>query len=322
MAGARTEAIIRQLAEIEDRGGEGTLVFGRGKTLHVSNLDKPYFPEGITKGAVMRYYTLVSPMLLPVIKDRPLILKRYPNGIDGPSFFQQSAGEHTPEMVRTGRVATAAGDRAERLIGGDLPTLLHTVQIGTIAIHAWQARVQNPDVADTTTIDLDPGDDVSFKAVVNLAKQVKAELDRMQLLGAIKTSGASGLHIVLPLPANTGFEDAARIAALVGARVMDRYPEQATLERSVRARPAGTIYIDAQQNAKGKSVVAAYSVRERAKATVSAPLDWRELRSTLRIDAFTIESMPARLRKVGDLWSAAMKRRNTKRTIDRALRDS
>ncbi len=315
----RTDAVVRQLRAIEKKGGDGDVELARGKQLHVSSLDKVYFPKaGYTKGDVMRYYATVAPALLPIIKDRPLVLKRYPEGIGGFSFFQQNAGEHLPAGVRTATVGTGRG-RAERLVGGDLATLLYTVQIGTIAVHPWQSRTRTHQYADTTTIDLDPGDDVKFSAVVTLAKLIKAELDKLALKAAIKTSGSSGLHIVLPLPPKTAYEDAAALAELIAARVEEEHPDRATTERSIKARPAGTIYVDAQQNAEGKSVVAAYSVRERPMGTVSAPLDWRELRATLRLEAFTMETMPGRLRKVGDLWGAAMARRNTRRAIERAL---
>ncbi len=318
MSGERN--VIKQLQQIEREGGEGELALGRGKALHVSSLDKPFFPKaGYTKGDVMRYYTLMSPMLLPIIKDRPLILKRYPNGIDGPFFFQQNAGKSTPPGVRTAMITAATGARTERLVGGDLSTLLYTVQIGTIAVHTWQARIKTRQYADTTTIDLDPGEDVPFREVITVAKYVKAELDKMMLVAALKTSGSSGLHIVLSLPPRTVFEEAALVAERVAERVVEAHPDRATIERSIKARPSHTTYVDAQQNAEGKSVVAAYSLRERPKATVSAPLEWNELRATVRLEQFTIETMPARVRKVGDLWSAALRNRNTRRAIDRVL---
>ena len=315
--------VVQQLERIERDGGDGTLRLGRRRTLHVSSLDKRFFPKArITKGDVMRYYASVASALLPAIKDRPLILKRYPDGISGPSFFQQNAGDHTPPGVRTATVPTESGDDAERLIGGDLSTLLYTVQIGAIAVHAWQSRVRTPKYADTTTIDLDPGDNVPFRAVVDLAKRIKSELDELDLVAGVKTSGSSGIHIVLPLPPRTSFDFAGRIAQAIAEQVARRNPRLATVERSIRARPRGSIYVDAQQNSAGKSVVAAYSVRERPGATVSAPLEWSELRKTLRLDTFTLETMPARLRKVGDLWQAAMSRRNSKRALDRVLRDA
>ncbi|MGE5100416.1 MAG: non-homologous end-joining DNA ligase, partial [Deltaproteobacteria bacterium] len=281
---------------------------------------KLFFPEsGITKGDLMRYYATVAPVLLPVVEDRPLVLRRYPNGIGGSSFFQQNAGDNVPDGIRTARIKTGHGEPADRLIGGDLMTLLYIVQVGAIAVHTWQSRTQSASFADTATIDLDPGEDVSFSAVVTLARNIKAELDELRLRAAIKTSGSSGIHIAVPLPPKTTFDDGARLAQLVAERVVAAQPRRATLERSLGKRPAGTIYIDAQQNAEGKSVVAAYSVREREPAPVSAPLDWRELRSSLRIDAFTVATMPSRIRRVGDLWGAALKRRNPSRVIERVL---
>lgn len=312
--------IIRQLDEIGSSGGDGALDFGRGKTLRVSSLNKVYFGDaGITKGELMRYYAGVAPAILPVIKDRPLILKRYPNGIDGPSFFQQNAGDAVPEHVRTARVPTGSGKSAVRIIGGDLLTLLYTVQIGTIAVHTWQTRLGRLEFADTSTIDLDPGEGVAFREVVGLAARIGKVLSEYKLEAGIKTSGSSGLHIVLPLPARTSFAESSALATLIARRIVESNPKRATLERTVKDRPSGTIYVDAQQNAEGKSVVAAYSVRARPKATVSAPIAWTELRAGLRLEQFTLETTPVRLRRVGEMWSVAMKRRNSRRVLDSLL---
>ena len=314
------QAILDQLEEIR-ASGNGVLRFGRGASLDVSSLDKVYFPDdGITKGDLMQYYTTVSPVLLPLIRDRPLVLKRYPDGIQGNSFFQQNAGRDIPKGVRTAAVTTGEGDRAVRIIGGDLLTLLYTVQIGTIAVHAWQSRIRDVNHADSTTIDLDPGPGVTFAQVVRLAGYVGAELKELGLKFALKTSGSRGIHMALPLPRRTTFDEAAAVALRVAERVVERHPKLATLERRIDDRPPGTIYVDAQQNAKGKSVVAAYSVREKPKARVSAPLRWPDLRRTLRLETFTVRTMPARLSSVGDLWGEAMRSRNTRRALDRALR--
>ena len=311
--------IIRRLDEIRSNGGDGAIDFGRGRTLRVSSLDKVYFREaGITKGELMRYYAEIAPAILPVIKDRPLILKRYPSGIDGPSFFQQNAGD-VPEHVRTARVSTGSGGAAVRIIGGDLLTLLYTVQIGTIAVHAWQTRLGHLGFADTSTIDLDPGEGVAFREVVALAGRIGKVLKEHKLEAGIKTSGSSGLHIVLPLPARTSFAESNGIATLIARRIVQSNPTRATLERTVKDRPSGTIYVDAQQNAEGKSVVAAYSVRARPKATVSAPIAWTELRAGLRLEQFTLETTPVRLRRLGEMWSVAMKRRNSRRALDALL---
>jgi bifunctional non-homologous end joining protein LigD len=321
-ASLAVDEIIVQLEAIETDSGEGTLELGRGKSLHVSSLGKVYFGKsGITKGDLMRYYTRVSPLLLPLLEDRPLILKRYPNGIDGPSFFQQNAGAHVPSGVRVMDVEAEDGKKSARIIGGDLLTLLYTVQIGTISVHPWQSRLRTISFADYSTIDLDPGDDVSFARVVELARHLSKELDRFGLIGAVKTSGSSGLHIAMPLPARTTYARSLALAQAISEHVAAEFPELATVERRLKARPPGTTYVDAHQNARGKSVASAYSVRERAGATVSAPLKWDELTPKLRLETFTSETMPRRIARLGDIWGPVMERRNTGRTITRALEE-
>jgi bifunctional non-homologous end joining protein LigD len=310
--------VVAQIEKLQRERRDGELTFPSGKTLHVSSLDKVFFDEsGITKGDVMRYYALVAPVLLPLLDGRPLILKRYPNGIGGPSFFQQNAGAHPPG-VRVAEVETD-GERATRIIGGDLLTLLHTVQLGTIAVHPWQSRLPTIEYPDYSTIDLDPGQGVPFTQVVELAERIRDELEALELTAALKTSGSRGLHIVLPLPARTSYARSAGLAERIAARITAKNGHLATLQRSLGQRPKGTIYVDAKQNARGKSVASAYSVRERPGAPVSAPLEWAELQPTLRIEDFTLATMPRRLDSVGDLWDDALKRRNTARAIDRVL---
>lgn len=315
-----TEGVVAQLEQIERRSGEGTLDLGLGRSLHVSSLGKIFFPEsGLTKGDLMRYYAWVSPLLLPLLKDRPLILKRFPNGIAGPSFYQQNAGANVPSGVRIAEVQAEDGKKSPRLIGGDLQTLLYTVQLGTIAVHPWQSRLRSSAFADYSTIDLDPGDDVPFTRVVELARRIGDVLAHLGLNGAVKTSGSSGLHVVVPLPARTTYSRSAALAEVISARMAADYPELATTERRIKARPRGTIYVDAQQNSRGKSVACAYSVRERLVAPVSAPLRWDELTARLRIETFTVRSMPRRVARCGDVWQDAMQRRNSTGAIARVV---
>ena len=310
-----------QLALLERERQDGDVTFARRKSLHVSSLDKIFFDDsGTTKGDLMRYYAHVAPILLPLLDGRPLILKRYPNGISGSSFFQQNAGT-TPNGVRLAEVETEDGTRATRIIGGDLLTLLHTVQLGTIAVHPWQSRLPTIEYPDYSTIDLDPGKGVPFENVIELATRIRDELDSLELTAALKTSGSRGLHIVVPLPARTTYARSAAVAEKIAAIVTAKYPRLATLERSLQRRPKGTIYVDAQQNARGKSVASAYSVRERAGAPVSAPLEWSELERNLQIQDFTIATMRRRIDAVGDLWGEALRRRNLKRIIDRVLEE-
>ncbi len=310
-----------QLSAIERGGGEGELDLGAGVTLHVSSLGKIYFPEpGITKGALMRYYARLSPVLLPHIAGRPLVLKRYPEGVGGPMFFQQDAGPHVPDVVQTKELSTEEKGYRRRIIGGDLATLLYTVQLGAIEVHPWLSRVTDIDAADRCLIDLDPGEDVPFSAVVSLARDVLRVTGECGLSTAVKTSGSSGIHIVIALPPRTSYETSARLAMLIARVVAAARPERATVERSISARPPGTIYVDALQNARGKSAASAYSVRAKPGATVSAPLAPAELTGRLRLGAFTVATMPSRVMKRGDIFGEALAERPaTARALTRAM---
>jgi bifunctional non-homologous end joining protein LigD len=300
-------SVEQQLAHIERTTGDGELRFDDGRTLRVTSLDKLFFPrDGITKGGLMRYYAYVAPVLLPILADRPLGLKRYPEGIEGHSFFQQNATKY-PKGVRVERIRTEAGNVAPRFVGGDLPTLLYVVQIGTIALHAWQSRVGSLDDADYSTIDLDPGQGVRFARVVQVARIVAGTLRELGLDAALKTSGSQGIHIAIPLPPRTSYAESTALARRVAERVVEAHPELATLERRIDDRPRGTVYVDVQQNARGKSVVSAYSARARPGAKVSAPLRWPELTGRLRLERFTVRTMPKRLMRVGDLWGDALR---------------
>ena len=311
--------VEQQLARIERTGGDGEITFADGRTLRVTSLDKVFFPrDGITKGGLMRYYARVAPVLLPILADRPLGLKRYPDGIDGPFFFQQNATK-CPPVVRVEKVKTEAGKAMPRFIGGELPTLLYLVQIGTIALHVWQSRVGSLDFADYSTIDLDPGKGVPFSRVVELARLFAKRLREVKLAAAVKTSGSRGIHITIPLAPRTTYDASTRLAERIAAPILESHAELATLKRRIEERPRGSIYVDVQQNARGKSVVSAYSARARNGATVSAPLRWTELTGALRLERFTVPTMPRRLARVGDLWGDALRAGNRDAAIAKGL---
>jgi bifunctional non-homologous end joining protein LigD len=320
--GAAAGDVEAQLAAIERGSGEGTLELGRGVSLHVSSLGKVYFPEPrITKGSLMRYYTRVAPVLLPHLAGRPLVLKRYPDGVGGQMFFQQDAGPHVPDVIRTQALSTVEKGKRDRIIGGDLATLLYTVQLGAIEVHPWLSRVEDIDSADRCLIDLDPGDDVPFSAVVALARDVLRITEECGLSAAVKTSGSSGIHLVIALPKRTSYDTSARLAMAIAQVVVALRPEAATVERSISARPPRTIYVDALQNARGKSAASAYSVRAKPGAAVSAPLAPAELTGRLRMGAFTVKTMPARVAKRGDVFGEALAQRPaTTRVLAQALK--
>jgi bifunctional non-homologous end joining protein LigD len=311
-----SESIVTRLREIEESGGSGTLTFGGSMSLDVSNLSKVYFPaDGFTKGDLMRYYASVSAQLLPAIQDRPLVLKRFPGGIDGKSFYQQKAPDDAPDAIRVETIRNEEGEEQRRVVGGDLPTLLYLVQLGSISVDPWHGRVGALDLADYSIIDLDPGPRAPFKRVVEVGLWVKEELDALGFSAVVKTSGSRGIHIVLPLPPGTPEEAALLVAQIIATRVAEKHPREATIERSVRSRGPATVYVDYLQNIRAKTVASVYSVRAKPGATVSTPLRWNELNEKLDPGEFTIETVPARLAKVGDLWAAGMKKPNSLKSL-------
>lgn len=308
--------VVAQLEAIEHDGGNGTLEPSRGATLTVSSLGKVFFPrDGITKGDVMRFYAQVEEAILPAMRDRPLVLKRYPDGIDGQSFYQQKAPDKVPPAVRAETIRNEQGEQQRRLIGGDLATLLYTVQLGAVSVDPWHSRVPRLELADFTILDLDPGPKAPFSRVVEVAKLVHEELDAVELTAVAKTSGSSGMHIVIPLRPGVSDETAVLAAQLIATRVAARAPGIATIERSVSARPAGAVYVDYLQNIRAKTVAAAYAVRARPGATVSTPLEWKEVDKALDPRDFTIETVPDRLRRRGDIWARGMKKGNSIRAL-------
>ncbi|HEX5972696.1 MAG TPA: non-homologous end-joining DNA ligase [Gemmatimonadaceae bacterium] len=317
---AASGSVVAQLEGIERDGGVGDVSLGRGVKLHVSSLGKLYFPDaGVTKGALMRYYAQVAPVLLPQLDGRPLVLKRYPEGIAGEMFFQQDAGPHVPDVVRVQALDTEEKGKRMRIIGGDLATLLYTVQLGAIEVHPWLSRVTDIDAPDRCLIDLDPDDEVPFPSVVALAGDILRIVEECGLSAAVKTSGSTGMHVVLPLPPGTSYETSVRLASRIAELTVTLRPTVATVERSIHGRPSGSIYVDAMQNARGKSAASAYSVRARKDATVSTPVEPGELTSRLRMSAFTVRTVPARIARKGDIWGSALEGRPTARALTRAL---
>jgi bifunctional non-homologous end joining protein LigD len=293
--------LFEALLEIETAGGDGVLTLPQGRRLEVTNLGKIWWrEERITKGELMRYYVSVAPFLLPAVKDRPLIMKRFPNGVHAKAFYQQRAPSDAPAGVRA---AALPSDRVvpTRLIGGSLITLLYMVQIAAISQDPWFSRLQSPDAADHVAFDLDPMPGVPFTRVLEVARWIHDELERLGVPAMAKTSGAEGLHIYLPLPPRTSYQAGRIFCEIIGTMVADKHPKVATVERAVHARGA-RVYIDCLQNIRGKSLATAYSARASAWAGVSAPLTWRDVEGGIDRQDFTIRTMPARLALTGDLW--------------------
>ncbi|HEV8473770.1 MAG TPA: DNA ligase D [Methylomirabilota bacterium] len=300
-ASGATGRLIAALAALEARGGAGVVDLPEGGRLEVSHLDKVFWPaSGITKGALLRYYAWAAPLLLPAVADRPLIMRRFPDGVRGKAFYQQRAPADTPPGVRV-QTLPVDTEVPSRLIGGSLTTLLYMVQIAAISQDPWFSRVGFLDDADHVVLDLDPMPGVPFATVVDVARWVHDELERIGTPAVPKTSGASGLHIYIPLPRHTSYETGRLFCEIIATVVAERHPRVATVERSVDAR-GRRVYVDYLQNVRGKTLATAYSARATDFAGVSAPLTWREVHAGVDRRDFTLLTMPQRVRAAGDLW--------------------
>jgi bifunctional non-homologous end joining protein LigD len=294
------EDLIEQLRAIEASRRNGTLTLPGGDTLSVTNLHKVFWPkQKLTKGDLFRYYVRVAPFIGPTLADRPLVMKRYPNGITGQSFYQHRVDD-VPAGVRTEMVSVAG--RRTQIVGGGLKTLLYTTQLAAISQDPWFSRVDHPQYADHAALDLDPAEGVPFARVIDVARWVHDELESFGASGVAKTSGASGLHVYVPLPPETPYDAGLLFCQIIATVVAHKHPKVATTERSVRAR-GRRVYVDYLQNVPGKTLASAYSVRASDYAGVSTPLSWKEVEAGVDRREFTLKNVPSRLAKVGDLWA-------------------
>jgi bifunctional non-homologous end joining protein LigD len=308
-ANRSANSVLEQLQALEDARRDGTIELPEGSRLGVTNLSKVFWPKlKLTKGDLLRYYARVAPFILPVVEDRPLVMKRFPNGISAPAFYQQrSRQEKPPPGVRIetlpDELDPISEPDARRFVGGSLITLLYMTQIAAISQDPWFSRAQSPLDADYAALDLDPGEDTPFERVVDVARWVRDELGSLKVTGVPKTSGSSGLHVYIPLPPGTSYESGMLFCQIVATVIAAKHPKVATVERTVRARPRGTVYVDFLQNILGKTLATAYSARASEFAGVSTPLKWEELDAPLDPRDFTIVTAPTRFEEVGDLWS-------------------
>lgn len=303
---ATVEAVLDQLDAIRDRGGNGTLELPGDQRLDVTNLGKVFWPAlKLTKGDLIRHYVRVAPVILPVLADRPLVLKRYPNGVDAKPFYQHRAPGTLAAGVRVEMVETEA-ERRPHFIGGSLLTLLYTAQLASISQDPWFSRTGSLDTIDHVAIDLDPPDGLPFARVLDVARWVREELDGLKIVGFPKTSGSGGLHVYVPMPPGTSYDAGVLFCQIVATMVANRHPKLATVERAVAAR-GKRIYVDFLQNIKGKTLASAYSPRANDFAGVSTPLTWDEVDAGVTPQDFTIRNFAARLASVGDLWAGVRK---------------
>jgi len=290
---------------------EGDVLLSTGRqTLSLTNLHKVYWPqEGITKGQLLQYYYRVSPYILPYLKDRPLILKRYPDGIEKPAFHHHSL-KAPPRFVRTFQRQLETGSPVIHPVRNDVATLLYLVNLGTISQHPWASRITSPEKPDWIIFDLDPGE-TKFSDVCTAALLLKDILESGGLECYAKTSGSAGRHLYLPVKPQYLYQQVVEFASLVADRAAADLPLILTTERSLKLRD-GRIYLDYMQNGFGKSVAAAYSVRARPGAPVSTPLTWKEVQArALGPRDFTILNLFRRIERKGDLFLGTLVKRQS-----------
>lgn len=276
--------------------------------LHLTNQNKIYFPKSkISKGEIVDYYKFVAPLILPYLKDRPQSLNRFPNGIEGQTFYQKNfEQEKMPSWLKTEELHSESTDsKINYLLCNNKETLIYMANLGCIEINPWNSTVKNIDNPDWIVIDIDPELD-DFKKVVEVALTVKDIMDEVNTSCYCKTSGASGLHIYIPLNAKYNYETAKIFANLIAIEVQARLPKTTTLERSIKKRNH-KIYIDYLQNRKGQTIAAPYCVRPKPNATVSTPLEWDEVNADLAPQIFNIKTVVDRFEKKGDLWQNVLK---------------
>jgi bifunctional non-homologous end joining protein LigD len=266
----------------------------------ITNPTKVFWPdEGYTKAELVEYYERVSGWLLPYLRDRPLVLARYPDGILGKTFFQKDAPEWAPEWIRRERIHAKGVERdIDYFVVDDVEALRYVANTGTIPLHLWASRVGTIERPDWLVLDLDPKG-APFTDVVKVALALRGILERLELPSYPKTSGATGLHILLPLGARYSYEETRTFALLLATLTVEAVPAISTIARMINTR-GGKVYVDFGQNGPGQTIVSPLSVRPLAGAPVSMPLRWPEVTARLDPRRFTIRTAPARLEKVGD----------------------
>jgi bifunctional non-homologous end joining protein LigD len=289
-----------------------------GKKISLTHLNKIYFPKpSLRKRDILLYYLRVAPYILPFLKDRPMVLKRYPNGIDGEFFFQKEAPSSRPDWVKTVDIFTKERGRdVPYILANDRATLLYLVNLGCIDHNPWSSRFDDETHPDYLFFDLDPTDGTSFDVVLKVARAVYKQLEGLKVRSFLKTSGASGFHIYVPIERKYTYDEARLFAGAIGQRVRDELPEAVTFERTVSKRRKGTVLIDSVQNARGKPLAAAYSLRPFPGAPVSAPVTAAEIGKKIQPTDFNIAAVVTRLKRVGDLWKTFW---DSAQTLDEAV---
>lgn len=280
------------------------------RVVRLTNLQKIFWrDDGLTKGDLLRYYLAIGPALVPHLRDRAMVMKRYPHGSHGKHFFMKRAPTPRPEWVETCAIEHASGSVIDFAMVQDLASLLWVVNLGSIDLNPWYARCDETNRPDYLHFDLDPVPDANFGRVRETALLLREALELLGMPCYAKTTGSKGIHVFVPIARGPTQKQVWTFAKEMAALMAERHPKLITAEYRIAKRPRGRVLVDYNQNAWGRTLASVYSVRPRPGATVSAPVTWEEIEGGIRIEDFRLENVPERLREVGDLWKPLLHRR-------------
>lgn len=308
-SGPDATSIKPRILEIP-RGVSETEIDVEGGKVHLTNLKKIFWPElRLTKRDLLQYYLDVSPWLLPHLKDRAMVMKRYPNGIHGPFFFMKRAPEPRPSSIPICSIEHASGNIIGFPVIQHVASLLWVVNLGCVDMNPWYARCDDVYRPDYLHFDLDPTPETPFERVLETALLVRDALAGLKIKSHAKTTGSRGVHVYIPIERGPEQKDVWRFAKAFSRELAQRNPQTITAEYRVAKRPAGRVLVDYNQNAWNRTLASVYSVRPTIAATVSTPVSWEEVERGIKMEDFTIKNVPGRLRKLGDLWRPLLDQR-------------
>ncbi len=274
-----------------------------GQRVRLTNLSKPFWPKlGVTKRDLLAYYADVSGALLPHLRGRAMVMKRYPNGASGDFFFMKRTPSPKPEWLSVCSIEHASGNVIDFPVVDGLAALLWVVNLGCIDLNPWYARCDDVDRPDYLHFDLDPVPKATFPRVLETAGLVREALTRLKMPCYPKTTGSRGIHVYVPIQRGPTQKQVWAFAKEFARQLETRHPRLVTAEYRKAKRPPGRVLVDYNQNAWGRTLASVYSVRPTARAAVSMPLTWKEVEDGVRIDDYRIDNVPGLLRKRGDLW--------------------
>jgi bifunctional non-homologous end joining protein LigD len=278
-----------------------------GREVRLTNLRKPFWPAlGITKGDLLQYYADVSPVLLPHLRDRAMVMKRYPHGAEGDFFFMKRAPEPRPDWIQTCAIDHGSQGVIHFPLIQDLAALLWVINLGCIDLNPWYARCDETDRPDFLHFDLDPVEGATFARVRETALVVRDALETLAMPSYAKTTGSKGIHVYVPIVRGPRQKEVWELAKALAFTLAERNPRLITAEYTIAKRPKGHVLVDYNQNAWGRTLASIYSVRPRPRASVSTPVTWTEVERGVEIDDFRLDNVPARVAEVGDLWTPVL----------------